>query len=100
MLTISLFSYWANILDVMEMGAELTETVQRLAFLERIFGADVSFELTLPLAQKSAILTSDPDGIGPAMKCSSLRFSSVVPEFLFRNLYLASVHNVSSVHVY
>lgn len=50
-------NYWPIFLlgkyaDVMEMGAELTETVQRLAFLDRIFGADISFELNTSLGPK------------------------------------------------
>lgn len=55
---------------------------------------------TLSLAQKGALLTSRSDGIGPPMKYSSLRLCSVVPEFLFRILDLASVHSVSSLCVH
>lgn len=39
--------------------------VKRLAFLERIFGADIRFGLTFSLAHKGTLLTSDPDGIVP-----------------------------------
>lgn len=65
LLTIGLFFYWADYSGIVEMGAEQEQRLgRRLAFLESVFGADISIQLSLPLAQRGD-LSSDPSGLGP-----------------------------------
>lgn len=65
-LTIGLFSYWANYSVIMEMGTELTEAVQKdYLFCKGSLGQTSALSLILSFARKGALLISDPDGIGP-----------------------------------
>lgn len=66
MLTIGLFSYWANYSVILEMGTELTEAMQKdYFFCKGSLGQASALSLILSLARKGALLISDPDGIGP-----------------------------------
>lgn len=53
MLTIGLFFSWANYSGIVEMGAEQAiKTRQKLAFLDSVFGADISVQLNASLGPK------------------------------------------------